>query len=289
MTSSPEVGPKSEPPLRLRSRRRKGIALCGVIAAVVVVIVSSLTFVAPWAPLAHFSCQRGSQASTTTAWVPLSLLNTPYGGRAFVNATLPQGMFGGSANSNSNPPNLVGGHESNGTVWGSFWKMSLAIYTAVNTTLWGPGSTSRCTQQFELGAVSVAPAQGFLGALFLWPGAPLFGPNSSSNINEPEMVNFSAAYGDSSTIFWNGFHSANSQNVSTCGRGAQTASGRSNFLTTGVPFRLNGRPFTFSITLPITQNFSYWFPPNFGTWQVDNLSAPGGPGGGWAFSYSPCP
>ena len=278
--------PKSEP-LLPRHRRRRWTVLSGVTAVAVVVVISGLTFFAPWAPLAHISCQRGSQVSETTAWVPLSLLNTPYGGRAFVNATLPQAMFGGSAN--SNPPTAVGGYEFNGTVWGSFWKMNLTIYSVGNTTVWGPGATAPCTQQFQLGAVSVAPAQGFQGALFLGPGAPLFGPNSSSNINEPEVVNFSAAYGGSSTIFWNGFHLANSQNVSTCGRGAQTAIERSGFLTTGVPFRLNGRQFTFSMTLPITQSFSYWFPPNFGTWQVDNLSALGGPGGGWAFSYAPCP
>jgi len=34
-----------------------------------------------------------------------------------------------------------------------------------------------------------------------------------------------------------------------------------------------------------TATWSYWFPPDFGTWQIDNLSAPGGPGGGWAFNF----
>jgi len=58
-----------------------------------------------------------------------------------------------------------------------------------------------------------------------------------------------------------------------------------------VSFRidLGNQSFWIATELPFTEQYHYSFPANFGTWQVDNLSAPGGSGGGWAFSYSPCP
>ncbi|MGC2034334.1 MAG: hypothetical protein WA761_02675 [Thermoplasmata archaeon] len=63
-------------------------------------------------------------------------------------------------------------------------------------------------------------------------------------------------------------------------------------MTQGLPVKLlfteNEQNFSVPYVLPFTEQYTYTFPANFGTWQVDNLSAPGGPGGGWAFSYSPC-
>ena len=269
--------------MKIWNDRRQRAEFIGAIAAVVVVAVSGMTFIAPWAPMAHITCERESQLSERTTWMPVSLLNAPYGGRASVGATYPQDMFGNPEN-----PNYVGQDDLlNGSIWGTFFKVNLTIYSTVNMTVWGPGSSNRCSQLFQ--TVAISSGDSFEGTLFSWPGAPLFGPNSTSDINEPEMLNFSAAPGDSSTIFWNGFHSANSPSVSTCGGGAETAFVRSNLLKTGVPFRWNGQQFTVTMTLPVVQDFTYRFPANFGTWQIDNLSASGGPGGGWAFAYSPCP
>ena len=268
--------------MKIWNHRRQRTALIGTIAAIVVVVISGMTFIAPWAPMAHITCGRGTQISQETTWVPVSLLNAPYGGRASVNSTLPRDMFG-----NPQAPNIVGQSDLlNGSIWGTFFKVNLTVYSTGNLTVWGPGSNNRCPQPFQV--VVGSSGDSFQGALFLWPGAPLFGPNSTSDIDEPEMLNFSAAPGDSSTIFWNGFYSANSFSVSTCGAGAAISLVHSNFLDVGVPVRWDGQQFIVTVTLPVVQDFTYRFPANFGTWQVDNLSAPGGPGGGWAFAYSPC-
>ena len=269
--------------MKIWNHRRQRTALIGTIAAIVVVVIAGMTVIAPWAPAAHITCGRGTQISQETMWVPVSLLNAPYGGSASVTATLPGNMFG-----NPQAPNIVGQSDLlNGSIWGAFFKVNLTVYLTGNVTVWGPGSNNRCLQPFQV--VAGSSGDFFQGALFLWSGAPLFGPNSTSDIHEPEVLNFSAAPGDSSTIFWNGFYSADSLSVSTCGAGAALSLAQSNFLNVGVPVRWNAQQFTVTVSLPIVQDFTYRFPANFGTWQIDNLSAPGGPGGGWAFAYSPCP
>ncbi len=245
------------------------------------------TFLAGWAPLLHHSCDTSGVAGTSTLWVPLSILNAPYGGKGFVNSSIPSGFFGTSAN--TNPPNLVGGWAGNGSVWGGFYKVNATVYYVSNSTEWGPGSNVACRDPFAISLRSVIPGQGYEGELFTWPGAPLFGPNSSSDQFEPNRLYFSSAPGDSSAYFSNGFTLPNLRNLTTCGLPAKTFSTSSTGLTIRIPFDVGGRNETQSLTLPWIQSFNYWFPSNFGVWQVDDLSAPGGPGGGWAFSYSPCP
>jgi hypothetical protein len=63
----------------------------------------------------------------------------------------------------------------------------------------------------------------------------------------------------------------------------------SNRLTVWFPVSLSDRTVQVPFIIPVTESYHYTFPANFGIWEVDNLSAPGGPGGGWAFSYEPCP
>jgi hypothetical protein len=79
-----------------------------------------------------------------------------------------------------------------------------------------------------------------------------------------------------------------SQVVNTCGRSAQTLGLSSNQLTVGIPIVQGGRNITVPATVDIYTSYTYHFPANGGIWLIDNLSAPGGPGGGWAFSYSSC-
>ena len=267
-----------------RRRRRRWIAVAGVVAVVVVVGLAVPTWVGGWAPIAHWTCQPDSEVFTRIAWAPLSLANSPYGGFAFVNATVPSGPFG------STTPGLhVGGGEKNGTVWGGFWQVIAEVSPLQNQTVWGPGTNLRCAAPFTVRLLTVGRPQVYTGEIFNWHGGPLFGPNSTSDSSEPTSYNLSSSANGSSLYFSNGFYSANAQNVSTCGGRAQSIPVQSSQFTVWVPYSSSGKSTAIPFTIPSLQRFSYSFPANFGTWQVDNLSAPGGPGGGWAFSYSPCP
>jgi hypothetical protein len=65
---------------------------------------------------------------------------------------------------------------------------------------------------------------------------------------------------------------------------------RATFLSIEVPFTLNGSTYTASATIVGTFNYTYSFPANFGTWSIDDLNTgASAPGGGWAFSFAPCP
>ena len=186
---------------------------------------------------------------------------------------------------------LSGGGEFNGSVWGAFLRDTANVSTLSNQTMFGPGGNDRCSSRFALSFHEVPKSDGgfeYGGEIFSTPWGPQFGNGSSSDFGEPLIWNFSTSPGEASSIFRNGFYSLNSPPISTCGGPAQTVIVRILGLTTWITFELNDRNLTAPATLPLSEVFDYWFPANFGTWQVDNLSAPGGPGGGWAFSYSPC-
>jgi hypothetical protein len=62
-----------------------------------------------------------------------------------------------------------------------------------------------------------------------------------------------------------------------------------SYVNVEIPFPYDGSIRVVNATVTVTADFEYTFPSDSGVWGVDNLSAPGGPGGGWAFSYTPCP
>jgi hypothetical protein len=86
----------------------------------------------------------------------------------------------------------------------------------------------------------------------------------------------------------NSYYSATST-ISTCGVGEVVRSVRSNHVDLRLFFQLNGTSRRLLVPFETSTNYTYFFPANTGIWKVDNLSAPGGPGGGWAFSFTPCP
>lgn len=251
----------------------------------VIVVLTGLA--GSWNPTVHYECAKGQPVANSTLWIPLSLLNTPSGGAGFVNASSPADLFG---------PTPIqglltfGGGETNGTVWGAFWKVTVSVFPTSNQTVWGPGSDVRCNRPFELLMTSVSPARGFGGGIFLWPGGPQFGPNETSDRGEPNQLNFSATPGDSSALFSNGYSGSFRAGFDTCGGASISIETTSTFLNVRIPISAGGKSYAVPVTLPLTQHFHYVFPANYGTWGVDNLSGPGGPGGGWAFDYlGPCP
>jgi len=116
-------------------------------------------------------------------------------------------------------------------------------------------------------------------------GITILGPGNYSDQSEPNVL----FPGQSNSIeFSNGFTDANAPSISTCGAPAREIPLVSSHLSLWVLFSSNGVNRTVEFTVPVVTDFSYWLPADFGTWQIDNLSAPGGPGGGWAFSYTSC-
>ena len=250
--------------------RRRAIGL-SLVAAAVVIVLFAPTLVAGWAPVLHWKCApRGVALAATTVQVPALMLNSPYGGQVWGNVTFAPGFLPGSLSG-------MGTHDTNGGAdWAGF-QANVSVTTVENETVWGPGSNVRCSQPFEAVLDPIGnPSEGL----------QLLGPGNISDRQEPSVL----FPGSPSTIsFSNAFGVANSEEISTCDVPAQSLPAISSHLTLWVRFAWSGQNYTAPLNLPIIESsYHYWFPSN-GTWQVDNLSAPGGPGGGWAFSYSPCP
>jgi hypothetical protein len=107
---------------------------------------------------------------------------------------------------------------------------------------------------------------------------------------EATTVNFSGQFNGTPTVpIWNnGFTASNSPNLTTCDHAGATRNVTSYGLPLDIPVSIGGVHLVIPYVFPFTDTFQYSFPIN-GTWAVDNLSEPGGPGGGWAFDYlGPC-
>ena len=273
--SANEIAAPQPEPGKPRRRWKRWTAIAGIAAVVLIVGLALPTWVGGWAPLAHWTCQPGSQVLNQSAQIPAQLLNAPFGGRVWANVTTPPGLILRGTSIETG----LGTSDSNGGVdWNGF-QANVTVSTVENETAWGPGSNVRCTQPFEVNLI----ANGDVST-----GIAILGPGNISDQHEPNVL----FPGYANTIYFsNGFQAANSENISTCGGPAQSLPlVTSNYLTLWAHFASGGQNYTIPFTLHLVESqFHYWFPANFGMWQVDNLSAPGGPGGGWAFSYSPCP
>ena len=147
----------------------------------------------------------------------------------------------------------------------------------------GMGPNARCSQPIGVGFA--APS------IFAEVGGWIQGPNNTTDLNEPHFAIFFKGTSEASRslLFNNSYSASNTPPVDTCGGPSQSLPlvtvGRLQVWSLAI---IDGVNYTIPYKLSIEQTFHYVFPANFGTWQVDNLSAPGGSGGGWAFSYSPC-
>ncbi len=249
------------------------------VSTVTLVILGLLlpTLVGSWAPVLHVDCAAtGAPAVTLSAWIPVAAVNSPYGGVAFDNGTVPPGPL-------SEPPsagNIYGTGASNGSAnWAGF-RATVNATPVENQTVWGPGTNVHCQEPFAL-------SFRYQGGIAL--GLYILRPGNRTDREEPSTLNYTPYAGDVDVYLSNGFGTANTENISTCGGPAKWSSSMaSSSLTIGFPIAVGSHNLIVPYNFPFTQVFRYSFPANFGTWQVDDLSAPGGPGGGWAFSYSPC-
>jgi hypothetical protein len=263
-----------------RTRRRKTAVAGSAIACAVVVGLFVPTAIGGWAPLVHWTCASGGTLASEVLWIPAILVNAPYGGYVAGNATLPPGLIGNGGGLGSSQ----GLPASNGSVGGLFFHVVADVSENGNVTVWGSGPNVRCDQEY---AVSISLYFGSSsGEVY---SAILGNTGNRSDVGEPNMYNLTPAAGDKTASFENGFETANVANISTC----NAAQEWQWVLSSGLDVRLNvtiDQQLTpVFVFLPFPQAYHYYFPANFGTWQIDNLSVPDGPGGGWAFSYSPCP
>lgn len=276
------VASPAEPPTRRWPGYSRGQAWAIVgLAALLVVggLVLVPTFLTSWGAAAHWTCASGTVTDQEVdAWIPDVLVNSPYGGSASGVGVLPAGFPGGLS-----VPYGVGTSASNGSAYGAFFEVNLSYADDVSDLALGPGANVRCALPLQ---VDVRPPLQGGGT-----ATPIDKPSNLSDMSEARNATiFAGLLGAVPSPAWfnNSFSQPNGASVSTCGLPAQTASVRTFGLRLSFPITVGNRSYSLPFVLPATELFTYRFPGNFGTWEIDNLSAPGGPGGGWAFSYVPC-
>lgn len=267
--ASGHVGPVTRS--RWHERSRTWVAVGSVIGLIVVVTTLTTSGVAV---LSHTVCATGSMLANQNFWTPFDLTNSPYRGSTIWGASFDVwGLYG--------PGHVVlrNGNLSNGNLsTGFFETQNWSVFGQSNQTAWGPGVSSPCKSGYIVGLAHS-------GLEVASDGPPLQGPGNTSNAHEPTTY---SPDGRPAATFSNGFVAPNMPSISTCGRPslALNISSTSFEATISVDISQHLVPITFSIES--FENFTYHFPANGGTWEIDNLSAPNGPGGGWAFSHSPC-
>ena len=272
-----------------RAPRRGRRTLVVLALAAAIVVIPAATWFAPWAPLAHWTCQTGNAvARETDRWIPAVLVNSPYLGSASGNGSM-SWTFPGAWNGPPPAPGQVlrtgwGTSASNGTAAAALFMVNATLYRLVNLTAWGPGTNTRCSGAYsaELDAPSIYGGSSTL----IHTHTNLSDADEASNISA-----FDSPSNVSRLVFIDdGFTRANEQYISTCGSPGVTRPFVTSFLTAGLPFTVGGRTVTAPYIFPFVQAFNYTFPADGGIWQVDDLAiGPNAPGGGWAFSYTPCP
>jgi hypothetical protein len=282
----PESEPTPSPIAPAKARRARGskfrerVAISASLAAVAILLISVVpTLVLPWSPIAHWSCLTERSSEKEPAWVPAILMNAPFGGNVTGNASIPSGYIDNGLGFGTSDGTSAG----NGSYAGVFFHLWLFLAPEKTELALGPGADRRCMSAWTVSSV----ATDFSGSQ-VYSGI-LGGKGSMSDIGEPTSVSLSPPVNNTSVVFDNGFTAANVQPISTCNGPSQRLDSRVPSLSVTVSTSIDSAINQISFRIPFDQEFRYYFPANYGSWQIDNLSAPGGPGGGWAFSYSPCP
>jgi hypothetical protein len=254
-------------------------------ACIVVVIVVSPTFTGVGLAY-HSMCARGPEVAFLPNYlIPAVLVNSPFGGSGWGNGTIPISFPGAF---NGPPPKGTyaigfGTGALNGGSLGAFFTVNVSIYSVRNLTVLGAGQNLACSQSYS---VQFENPRSYLEA-----GGEMLGENNVTDAVEPRVATFNPGLANisESLYFNNSFSRENSPTVSTCdGTAKSLPVDGSDRLQVWFPVDTGSAAERAPFELTFAQSFHYIFPANFGTWQVDNLSSPGGPGGGWAFSYSPC-
>jgi hypothetical protein len=209
-------------------------------------------------------CSPGPVVSTVDdTLTPMLLLNAPYNGSASGTVPIENGTQDLTLTANNS-----------GGVWGYFERSDWTIRDASSAR----GSGSSCD-----GVYFASLAEDWSSDIL-----PLFNSSEPAYLNDSAEPTTAPVDGTPEPVhFQNGFGLPDGE-LSTCGETASTVYLSSSRLDVGVQFETGGISHVVDTELEVPTHYEYNFPANGGTWAIDNLSAPGGPGGGWAFSYSPC-
>lgn len=255
-----------------RHRPSRQTVLLAILVAVALVAVTAAVPLAalPWSPLLHYECAPGATVATRELWTPVVLVNAPYAG--FGNGTgkypLPNGWWS---------ENFT---VANGGAAASLELDEWSIAPAVRVVVAGPGANAVCR-----GYVGTVKLEGEYMSVTLLPAG-------AATSDAAENTSFTRAdpYGNGydSVLFDNGY-SEGDLTLSTCGGGGIVMGAFSDHLAVRIPFTLDGTGYTASATISGTYNYTYTFPGQTGTWSIDDLNTGAhAPGGGWAFSFTPC-
>jgi len=268
-----------------RRRRRLLFVLPPALGACVVIAI----FVSPGLTgvglVSHSTCVRGPLAGfQSNYFLPAVLVNSPYGGSAWGNGTIPVSFPGAWSGPPPEGVNAVGfgAGAQNGGSLGAFFTVNLSVYSLRNSTEIGPGNNLRCSQAYSIqfaNPITLTEA-----------GGQMLGQNNTTDASgSPYAYIGGEVNASNSPFFNNSFSSENGPAVTTCGGPVKSLPlVEPDYLRLLFPLRVGLATSWIPFQLTFVQTFHYVFPANFGTWEVDNLSAQGGPGGGWAFSFSPC-
>jgi hypothetical protein len=266
------------------SRRKvaeAAIAVAGVILAVCLVVATLGSGQLGWAT--GVECQRGSELGQAAYWTPFVLANVPYGGTTFLNSTYwfySPGFYGQPAVTRVNGMYDI---DRGDIAEGDFVSQNWTFYSARNVSIGIGGARVPCVSSITATSNYTRPVTGSNA------GWVIQGPGNTTNSNETNTVQGLAPLGGLA-FFGNAFVSANEPSISTCGTGSKEM----NFSSMSFETRLTsptGAP-AFNLTIPIEsfENYTYYFPPDGGTWAIDDLQSNtvGLRGPGLAFSWSPC-
>jgi hypothetical protein len=245
---------------------RRRILRISATAIGLLLAVASLAFTFP--AISIKSCVPGRTVSVVNGtYSPLLLLNSPY-------ATPYSDPSNGSVLV-YNGSKSVGFTAYNGSTWGYFERMDWFVKIGQGSA----GDEPLCSSLFY----PVASDD--------WTSSiqVLYNNSISNFVNDSMVPDHVQTNTSGGPVYFNDRFSKASITISTCGAVTAIRGLTSTHITVGIPFVYQGVSHVAYTILDITTHYRYVFPANGGIWAVDNLSAPGGPGGGWAFSYSPCP
>ena len=240
------------------------IAVSSLVAGVLLVIlVLGLTYTSPGR-----ACEPGRTVAVQNGTAtPLLLVNSPY--------NAPYGDFStGTLPVENGSLNLTLGGSYNGSVWGYFERTDWTVKVGVGTD----GPNVACNQKFYL-----IPNNNVTSTI-----APVSNQSVYNFVNDSEVPTSVQFNSSNAPVYFDDRFSVTTNAVSTCGVATSVRGLTSTHITIGIGFQYGGTSHILNTVENITTHYRYVFPADGGVWDVDNLSAPGGPGGGWAFSYSPC-
>jgi len=238
------------------------------VVAVIVGAGLGAGLVAAWATWgAPTQCVASQPVATLTTLTPVLIVNSPYGG--YANGTWTRYM--NTSSQTIVETDSVGAR--NGSITYVFYQANWTVWTTQR--LGNP--TGSCAGVFA----------------YTWnPTGTVIGGSSANYTNDSQGRQFSGGNSTPtnngvpySVLYFNDSFYRSSWGFSNCGGGVSTVSAGSIYIDYRLPFQYQGTAHVAFITFNEFTNYTYSFPAHGGEWDVDDLSSPGGPGGGDSFSY----